>query len=1060
MENHESRCAVFKFQSENTDSDTADIGYTLRQEMTAINILPMCIITPYEDSPLKAFVAFKSGTDKEKACKNGHIKLFSFEDIQPGILIAGSYRINIKPYNLWRTTTTEKLKEDLEASSGVNVTINEMAEVYISGCKQQINLAESMLEKRYNNPNPHQTGGQSDGEECSICLEIISNRKTLPCGHSFCQLCIDLAMKTSICCPNCRKNVHGRIQTQKQQVLHMTVQTTKDCHVTGQGNPINQKQGEDNTTFPPQCSTSTKRVTPVKQEVEARPKERLPTKSISLSSGEYLGGARPKEATASRQYKKYNIKKSVFQAINQIIGKEIVRGMSHSEQRDGSLDFYLPEPTTDKTILKIKDLIEDIRHEEVKIPEYKFDEACEFSWNHDYKESVYVGVDDDTSTVHILGVNFHEVEEIVYKFKIAVGLVTITNKKQQRTRDDSFSSLPQQTELQEQTYNTPSKNIKVIVKKSDITKLNVDVIVNGAYGYTSHGGGVAYFISKAGRYRQIPVTGICKTTGGNMRCKKVYHAVGPRWDDYRGNKKDCEDDLCKTIIRCLVEADKDGYKSIAIPSISSAIFGVPKPICIEMYVRAVHSFDNLHNVINLREIYFVDVQKDMVLSIQGGFEMFLKNPLDDLQKQTLGRMIEDISVGTRYGDINSATSSQSKPDRSDVAQSQESQVKMVIKEQESKTYMICYLNPDFSIHMYQADAVTSSKTDAITTWEDTQLSNFNANTKILIKGAGQSYEDERTEIKTKNKNMFKAGSVITTSAGSLPFKYIFHLVSSIKPKEEELESLICNLFAETRKTSVNSVTTVNGNVDTSVLLDVLLKQLQENIKLKIPSTLKEIHLVVKSEENMTELSKLHQNLIHQEDDEVGKDEECSICMEVISERKNLPCGHSFCGPCIDQAIKSSIFCPICRKNVYGGIQTGTQPEGHMKVTTNKYSHLPGYEKYGTIEINYIFRDGIQSEKHPNPGKPFKGTTRTAYLPDNRDGQEVLSLLKTGWDRRLIFTVGKSVTTGQNDVVTWNDIPIKTRKHGGPDSYGYPDHGYLNRVKEELMAHGVTSEKPR
>ncbi|XP_050398204.1 uncharacterized protein LOC126816067 isoform X2 [Patella vulgata] len=100
------------------------------------------------------------------------------------------------------------------------------------------------------------------------------------------------------------------------------------------------------------------------------------------------------------------------------------------------------------------------------------------------------------------------------------------------------------------------------------------------------------------------------------------------------------------------------------------------------------------------------------------------------------------------------------------------------------------------------------------------------------------------------------------------------------------------------------------------------------------------------------------------------------------------------------------------------------------------------------------------EKHPNPGKPFKGTTRTAYLPDNRDGQEVLSLLKTAWDRRLIFTVGKSVTTGQNDVVTWNDIHHKTRVHGGPDSYGYPDLGYLNRVKKELMAHGVTPEKPR
>ncbi|KAK6185734.1 hypothetical protein SNE40_007902 [Patella caerulea] len=803
--------------------------------------------------------------------------------------------------------------------------------------------------------------------------------------------------------------------------------------------------------------------------------ERLENKSKQTSSGEYHGGARPKVPTnSSSECKRHNLNKSVFKAVHQIIGKETVQKVSHfAEQPDGSVDFYLLKSTTDEAVLKIKDLIEDIRHEEVKIPEDKMDEACEFSEDHDYKGSVYVGVDDDTSTVHILGVDFNEVEEIVHKFKIAVGLLKITNKKLQRTRDDSFSSLPPQTELQEKTFNTSSKNIKVIVKKSDITKLNVDVIVNAANGYMAHGAGVAYHISKAGGYRlnqecqdyikkygQIPVTGICKTTGGDMRCNKVYHAVGPRWDDYRGNKKDCEDDLCKTIIRCLVEADKDGYKSIAIPSISSAIFGVPKSICVEMYVRAVNSFDNLHNVINLREIYFVDIQKDMVSSIQGGFEMFLKKPLDDLQKQTLGRLINDIAGGTRYGDMDSTTSSQiksSKPGRSDVAQSQESQLKMVIKKQESK--MICYLNPDFSIHIYQSDAITSSKTDAITTWEDTQLSNFNANIKIIIKEAGQIYEDERTEIKTKTENKFKAGSVITTSAGSLPFKYIFHLVSSIKPKEDELESLISNLLEETRKTSVHSVTTGNGNVDVSMLFDVLLKQLQKNIEMKISSTLKEIHLVVKSEAYMTEFHKLHQDLVHQEDDKVRKDEECSICMEVISNRKNLPCGHSFCGPCIDQAMKLSIFCPVCRQNVYGGIQTGTQPEGEMKVTTYKYS-LPGYDRYGTIEINYIFRDGIQSEKHPNPGKPFKGTTRTAYLPDNRDGQEVLSLLKTAWERRLIFTVGKSVTTGQNDVVTWNDIHHKTRTDGGPDSFGYPDSRYLKRVKGELMAHGVTSEKPR
>ncbi|XP_077869362.1 uncharacterized protein LOC144360563, partial [Saccoglossus kowalevskii] len=51
------------------------------------------------------------------------------------------------------------------------------------------------------------------------------------------------------------------------------------------------------------------------------------------------------------------------------------------------------------------------------------------------------------------------------------------------------------------------------------------------------------------------------------------------------------------------------------------------------------------------------------------------------------------------------------------------------------------------------------------------------------------------------------------------------------------------------------------------------------------------------------------------------------------------------------------------------------------------------------------------EEHPNPGTYFSGTTRTAYLPDNFDGRDVLKLLKIAFDRRLTFTVGTSHTTG-------------------------------------------------
>lgn len=68
--------------------------------------------------------------------------------------------------------------------------------------------------------------------------------------------------------------------------------------------------------------------------------------------------------------------------------------------------------------------------------------------------------------------------------------------------------------------------------------------------------------------------------------------------------------------------------------------------------------------------------------------------------------------------------------------------------------------------------------------------------------------------------------------------------------------------------------------------------------------------------------------------------------------------------------------------------------------------------------------------HPNPGTPYYGTTRHAYLPDNREGRQILGLLQRAFELRQIFTVGQSRTTGYDNVITWNDIHHKTSVHGG------------------------------
>ena len=87
--------------------------------------------------------------------------------------------------------------------------------------------------------------------------------------------------------------------------------------------------------------------------------------------------------------------------------------------------------------------------------------------------------------------------------------------------------------------------------------------------------------------------------------------------------------------------------------------------------------------------------------------------------------------------------------------------------------------------------------------------------------------------------------------------------------------------------------------------------------------------------------------------------------------------------------------------------------------------------YGTIVIDYYLPSGSQGPEHPNPGQRYDGRSRTAYLPDNREGREVLQLLRRAFDARLVFTVGTSNTTGFSNQVIWNDIPHKTSRFGGP-----------------------------
>ncbi len=129
--------------------------------------------------------------------------------------------------------------------------------------------------------------------------------------------------------------------------------------------------------------------------------------------------------------------------------------------------------------------------------------------------------------------------------------------------------------------------------RGDLTALHVDAIVNAANAQLAHGGGVAAAISRAGgpaiqqesnewvRSRgPVSHASPAYTSGGNMPCKYVIHAVGPVWGSGREEEK-----LAAAIDGSLALADELELASIAFPAISTGIFGFPKDLAAAIFMN-------------------------------------------------------------------------------------------------------------------------------------------------------------------------------------------------------------------------------------------------------------------------------------------------------------------------------------------------------------------------------------------------------------------------------------------------------------------------------------------
>ena len=149
--------------------------------------------------------------------------------------------------------------------------------------------------------------------------------------------------------------------------------------------------------------------------------------------------------------------------------------------------------------------------------------------------------------------------------------------------------------------------IKII--QQDITKLEVDAIVNAANKTLLGGGGVDGAIHKAAG---IELFDFCRTLNGCatgeaklspgflLPAKNVIHTVGPVWNGGGENEPEL---LSNAYKNSLVIAFEEKFNTVAFPNISTGVYGYPKRAAAEIAIKTVIDF--LLNHEYPKEVIFV-----------------------------------------------------------------------------------------------------------------------------------------------------------------------------------------------------------------------------------------------------------------------------------------------------------------------------------------------------------------------------------------------------------------------------------------------------------------------
>jgi len=140
----------------------------------------------------------------------------------------------------------------------------------------------------------------------------------------------------------------------------------------------------------------------------------------------------------------------------------------------------------------------------------------------------------------------------------------------------------------------------------DITREEVDAVVNAANEHLAGGGGVDGAIHRAAGWERLqdacrklggcPTGEAVATPGFDLAARWIIHAVGPRWRGGQGGEAEL---LASAYRRSLEVADELGAKAVAFPAISTGVYGYPKAEAARVAVETLRGADSRVELVRL-----------------------------------------------------------------------------------------------------------------------------------------------------------------------------------------------------------------------------------------------------------------------------------------------------------------------------------------------------------------------------------------------------------------------------------------------------------------------------